>query len=117
MKWKLVAGLGIIALTIGLFVNFFYHHPELISELSKLSWPIIVGVLGLYLLTLVPLALVLFFTLELCGQKIPFKDLLLMTGYSTILNFFGPLQSGPVFRAIYLKTKYGVSLKDYTLAT
>jgi uncharacterized membrane protein YbhN (UPF0104 family) len=37
--------------------------------------------------------------------------------YSSIINFFGPLQSGPGFRAAYLKKKHNVSLKKYSLAT
>jgi uncharacterized membrane protein YbhN (UPF0104 family) len=37
--------------------------------------------------------------------------------YSAVINFFGPLQSGPAFRAVYLKKKHGISLKNYTVAT
>ena len=40
-----------------------------------------------------------------------------MTSYSSIANFFGPLQSGPGVRALYLKAKYKVHLRDFTLAT
>jgi len=42
---------------------------------------------------------------------------LLLTAYSAVINFFGPLQSGPAFRAIYLKRKHDLKLKNYTLAT
>lgn len=37
--------------------------------------------------------------------------------YSSIINFFGPLQSGPGFRAAYLKKRHKINLKKYTLAT
>jgi uncharacterized membrane protein YbhN (UPF0104 family) len=37
--------------------------------------------------------------------------------YSTVSNFFGPLQSGPGIRAVYLKTRLGMRLRDYTYAT
>lgn len=117
MKWKPVLAVLFIVLTAALFANYFRHHPELLQQVMMLGWPVLVGLLALYFLTLGPLALVLFFTLQLCGHKIAFKELLLITGYSAIVNFFGPLQSGPVFRAVYLKTKYGVSIKSYALAT
>ncbi len=110
-------GLGIIAITAALFINFFKHHPELTHQLTQLPWLVIVGLVALYIVSLLPLSLILFYTLELCGRKLPFKDLLLVTGYSAMINFFGPLQSGPVFRAVYLKARYDVSIKDYTLAT
>jgi uncharacterized membrane protein YbhN (UPF0104 family) len=37
--------------------------------------------------------------------------------WSSIINFFGPLQSGPAFRAIYLKKVHNISLKNYGIAT
>ena len=37
--------------------------------------------------------------------------------YSTLANFFGPLQSGPGVRAVYLKTKHQVRIRDYTMAS
>lgn len=63
------------------------------------------------------LALVLFATVALCNTHLPLKDGILLTLWSSIINFFGPLQSGPAFRAVYLKKAHGVSLKTYGLAT
>jgi uncharacterized membrane protein YbhN (UPF0104 family) len=45
------------------------------------------------------------------------KENFILTSYSSIANFFGPLQSGPGVRAVYLKTKHQVRLRDYTLAS
>lgn len=42
---------------------------------------------------------------------------MLVTAYSSIINFFGPLQSGPAFRAIYLKKRHKIGLKNYALAS
>jgi uncharacterized membrane protein YbhN (UPF0104 family) len=53
----------------------------------------------------------------LCGKKLPFKEKFLLTSYSSIANFFGPLQSGPGVRAVYLKAKHNIRIRDYTLAT
>jgi uncharacterized membrane protein YbhN (UPF0104 family) len=66
-----------------------------------------VGAIGLTLLT----------TLLLCNVHLSVKEILMLTMYSSIINFFGPLQSGPAFRALYLKKKHGLKIKNYTLAT
>jgi uncharacterized membrane protein YbhN (UPF0104 family) len=56
-------------------------------------------------------------TLRMCGKRLPRKELFLLTSYSSIANFFGPLQSGPGVRAVYLKTRHQVRLRDYTLVS
>lgn len=53
----------------------------------------------------------------MCGKHLEAKENFLLTSYSSIANFFGPLQSGPGVRAAYLKTRHHVRLRDYTLAT
>ena len=56
-------------------------------------------------------------TLRLCNIKLAPAESALLTMYATVINFFGPLQSGPAFRGIYLKRKHGLNLKTYTAAT
>ena len=56
-------------------------------------------------------------TLRLCGIKLNKQNNLLLNAYTTVINFFGPLQSGPAFRAVYLKKRYNLSLKKYAAAT
>jgi uncharacterized membrane protein YbhN (UPF0104 family) len=57
--------------------------------------------------------LILFYSVKWCGKSISPKQNILLTAYSTLVNFFGPLQSGPGFRAIYLKAKNGVNLRSF----
>jgi len=56
-------------------------------------------------------------TLAICGKRMGLKENFMLTSYSSIANFFGPLQSGPGVRAVYLKAKHQVRLRDYTLAS
>lgn len=60
-------------------------------------------------------ALLLQWSLSFVGYKIHFVENILLTGYSSIVNFFGPLQSGPGVRAVYLKKKHGVKIKDFSV--
>ena len=55
--------------------------------------------------------------LRLCNIKISLKDSILLNSYTAVINFFGPLQSGPAFRAVYVKKKFNLSLKKYAIAT
>lgn len=63
------------------------------------------------------LSLVTFTTLRLCNVRLKAGETMLLTMYASVINFFGPLQSGPAFRGVYLKRKHGLQLKQYTLAT
>jgi uncharacterized membrane protein YbhN (UPF0104 family) len=56
-------------------------------------------------------------SLTLCNANLPKQETFLVTAYSSIINFFGPLQSGPAFRALYLKKRHKVSIRKYTLAS
>jgi uncharacterized membrane protein YbhN (UPF0104 family) len=73
--------------------------------------------LALYLVSIVALAFVTIATVRLYKLRMAASESLLLTMYTAIINFFGPLQSGPAFRAVYLKKKHRLSLKHYTIAT
>jgi uncharacterized membrane protein YbhN (UPF0104 family) len=87
------------------------------QQLSNTSLFTIALIFFLYLCTIGALMLVTNSTLRLCGITIDKKENLLLNCYTTVINFFGPLQSGPAFRAAYLKGKYKLSLKKYVVAT
>jgi uncharacterized membrane protein YbhN (UPF0104 family) len=55
--------------------------------------------------------------LLLCNKPISWRENGLLTIYTLLVNFFGPLQSGPGFRAIYLKNKHRIRIRDYAGAT
>ncbi len=71
----------------------------------------------LYLASIAALTLATLATLRLCGLVALPGESFLLTAYSAVINFFGPLQSGPAFRAVYLKKKYNINLRKYATAT
>lgn len=114
---QVALAITIILVTIGLFSYFFVRYPQYLRSLKHLSpWTVLL-LIGLYLIMLAVLAGVYAATLALCDKKIPFHENMLLTMYSTLANFFGPLQSGPGVRAVYLKKRHDVRIRDYTMAT
>jgi uncharacterized membrane protein YbhN (UPF0104 family) len=104
-------------LTVGGFTYFFVKHPQYLHSLKHISIYTLLYLLGLYALVQLVLVAVSHFTLKLCDKNISLLENFLLMNYSTLVNFFGPLQSGPGFRAVYLKSKHGVRIRDYTLAS
>lgn len=107
----------ILLATVIVFVHFFAVHPGYLRQLRHVNPWWIVAVVALNTLTLGLLVLVYDACLKLCGKRLERKETFLLTAYSSIINFFGPLQSGPGARAAYLKARHQVRLRDYTLAT
>jgi uncharacterized membrane protein YbhN (UPF0104 family) len=114
---KRLLAILVLVLTLGIFVYYFLHHPELWQRLGEVPPLTITLLFVLYLCFTVSIALILLATVSLCNVRISLKDGTLLTMWSSIINFFGPLQSGPAFRAVYLKKVHNVSLKTYGLAT
>jgi len=108
---------AIVAITVGLFAYLFVSHPEYRHTLAHTNPWLLLLIGVLYGILLLCLNWVYGVTIRLCGTKLGRRDNLLLTGYSTIVNFFGPLQSGPGVRAAYAKQKAQVAYRDYTLAT
>ena len=116
-RWRPILSLSVLIITITFFVYYFVSHPSVRQQLSRTSLPVIGLLLVLYFGTVGALAMINSATLRLCKINIDSSDSLLLTAYSSIINFFGPLQSGPAFRAVYLKKRYSLNLKNYTVAT
>ncbi len=107
----------ILLLTLAVFVRFFATHPQYWQQLKQVSPWWIVAVVGLNIPMVGLLVVIYDATIRLCGKRLGWQENFLLTSYSSIVNFFGPLQSGPGVRAAYLKTRHQVRLRDYTLAT
>lgn len=112
-----VLTITVLAATLGLFVYYFATSETVRQQLSQTSLTLVATLLTLYIGTILALALVFHATLRLCKLKLKGRETSLLTAYSSVVNFFGPLQSGPAFRAIYLKKKHNLNLKNYTAAT
>ncbi|MFZ2125757.1 MAG: lysylphosphatidylglycerol synthase domain-containing protein [Candidatus Saccharimonadales bacterium] len=115
IKYCLIA--TIITATFIIFGFYINGHPEVIDTLKNLSPDTLVLLtIGYTLITTVN-AFVLYYSLRFIKKSSTICDNIILTGYSSIVNFFGPLQSGPGFRAIYLKKKYGVNIRDFFITT
>ena len=113
---KLVV-IGLILLTFGVFAWYVVTHPDVVRTILGLN-PIILVLLTLaYALTILANGVILHYSLAYVKRRTSMFDNLILTGYSSIVNFFGPLQSGPGFRAVYLKKKYNIEIKRFLLAT
>jgi uncharacterized membrane protein YbhN (UPF0104 family) len=106
---KRLVVIAILLITIYVFVHFFITHPGYITSLRD--------VIALNFVMIALLGVLYDAILRICGKKLRLKENILLTSYSSIVNFFGPLQSGPGVRAAYLKTRHQLRLRDYTLAT
>lgn len=113
-QYKKPLGILVIVLTLGSFVYYIRGHREVIDQLQTVNLATFFLLLFLYVCMLGVLALIYDILLRLLTKRVPAKEQILLTIYSSIINFFGPLQSGPGFRALYLKKKYGLSLIAYS---
>jgi uncharacterized membrane protein YbhN (UPF0104 family) len=116
-SWRPIAAIIILLTTVAIFIDYFATHPAVRHQLHRTSPATLGLILLLYFCTVAALAMINAATLRLCKIRMDTSESLLLTSYSSVVNFFGPLQSGPAFRAVYLKKKYGLKIKNYTIAT
>lgn len=114
---RILAASALLIFAILSFIYYFIKHPEIGNSLKSLNLYYLIILIGLYLLSVPILALIGYFTLAIGHVKIPFKENILLTCYSAVVNFFGPLQSGPGVRIAYLKKQHNVSIKNYLFGT
>ena len=112
-KYKAIAGYTILLATLVYFIYFAKTHQQFWHELNQLSILTVIILLVLYLIFLGSGMLILKYTVEYCKKTIDYKDNFQLSAYSAIINFFGPLQSGPGFRAVYLKANYQITIRNF----
>lgn len=112
---KKILAVVIILATFVVFGYYLASHPGLLQSLTDLNLLTILGLVIGYSLMIIVNALILHWSLHFIGYRIPLLENALLTGYSTIVNFFGPLQSGPGVRALYLKKQHKVRLRDFSI--
>ncbi len=97
------------------FVGYYLiNHPDIIQNILEIGYLSSFLLLIFYSGVLLTNFGIMYATILLCRKKLSIKNSLLLTIYSSLVNFFGPLQSGPAVRAVYLKTKIKLRIRDYT---
>ena len=117
IPWRPLISVIVLLATVSAFVWYFVTHESVRQELAAVPPATLGIILLLYIGTIFALTLVLLATLRLCRLTIKPQESALLTAYTAVVNFFGPLQSGPAFRGVYLKARYKLSLKKYAGAT
>lgn len=116
-RHKRALAIAVLVLVAAFITAYIALRPQIIGEVLAVG-PVALGWLcALYALVIVTHWVILVLTVRWCAGRISGSEGLLLTVYSTVANFFGPLQSGPGVRAAYLKAKAGVRLRDFTMAT
>jgi uncharacterized membrane protein YbhN (UPF0104 family) len=110
-------GATVVLSTVCAFLWFSHMHPEVVGNLKQTTALTIVAIVAMYAGSIFSLAFILAATVQLFGKNLPYSEYLLLTAYSSLANFFGPGQSGPGVRAVYLKVKHGIDFKHFLFAT
>ena len=116
-KQRRFIGLAILLITGFLFFYYLKTHPDVLNPIKNIPTFLLIFLLLLYGVFLLVGTFITKITILMCREKYGFDDSLQLTIYSTLVNFFGPLQSGPGFRALYLKNKLEIRIRDYTAVT
>ena len=114
---KTIVALAVLTVTVAVFTLYIKNHPEIIQQLGDTSPWRIALLVGLYGIWWGALAVILQLSLKLYGKKMPVQENILLSAYSSLLNFFGPGQSGPGLRAIYLNKRHKLPVRSYIFAT
>jgi uncharacterized membrane protein YbhN (UPF0104 family) len=114
---RTVVALAIIAATVAAFGWYIKGHPQTIEQLRQLQPGLVAALIGLFGLAFLAYALVTRISLGMFGKMLSRQENMLFNAYSSLVNFFGPGQSGPAFRAVYLKKRHNLGIKQYAFTT
>jgi uncharacterized membrane protein YbhN (UPF0104 family) len=114
---RLALSILVLVGTVGLFTYYLAKHPSTLHQLTHLRVSYALPILLLYLAFTVFLSIAVKASVKLCDKDLDMAESFKLTASSALANFFGPLQSGPGVRALYLKKKHGIPIKKYSLAT
>jgi uncharacterized membrane protein YbhN (UPF0104 family) len=116
-KLKLILGPVIVLATLVAFGWYLHKHPAIVDQLQQTPPLLILGLFICFAGVQVALIGVLTASLMLFQKHMGIQENFLLNAYSSLVNFFGPGQSGPGFRAAYLKVRHEVKIKQYLFAT
>ncbi len=109
-----VIGPVILLATIVVFGYYISRHPQTLEQLHRLPLSVVVLLLVLCSLSFVVYVLITRVSLRMYHKTMSLQENFLFNAYSSLINFFGPGQSGPIFRAAYLKRRHNLAVKQFT---
>jgi uncharacterized membrane protein YbhN (UPF0104 family) len=110
---KTALAMLILAGTVCSFAYYAHKHAEVMHKLKHMPPLTLAAILGLYAVWFLALVLITRSSLYLYNKHMGKQENLLFNAYSTLINFFGPGQSGPIFRGAYLKKRHNLGVKPY----
>jgi uncharacterized membrane protein YbhN (UPF0104 family) len=116
-RLKLFLGPIILLATIAVIARYLSEHSYLLTKLSHTPLKTVVLVILIDFFAFASGVLILRATAAMYGKNLTWRDNFLVSAYSSLINFFGPGQSGPAVRGAYLKKRVGLKIKDYTFAS
>lgn len=112
-KAQTIATIVLLVIVGGFLGYYLIRHPSTLQKIAELSLSDVISLLLLYGVFFLALAVILYFSIIFCGKYLNKRETLLLNAYSSLTNFFGPGQSGPGVRALYLKGKIGLHIKNF----
>ncbi|HEY5806038.1 MAG TPA: lysylphosphatidylglycerol synthase domain-containing protein [Candidatus Saccharimonadales bacterium] len=112
-RLKPILALIIITATLGVFAYYIAKHPDIIDQLKQLSPVTILALLALYTVAFLAYVMITRASLRIYHKTMSRQENILFNAYSSLINFFGLGQSGPVFRGAYLKKRHNLSVKQF----
>ncbi len=116
-KLRRALGLAIIIVTALVFARFVIQHPDYLRTLTQMEPWVIPAILILNGGVLLAVVYIFNVIIQMCGKRMTLREQFLLSSYASIANFFGPLQSGPGVRAVYLKAKHQIRMRDFLAAS
>lgn len=116
-KYRILASTFVLILTAVIFAYYVKSNPEVLLKLTEINGIYIIFIAILYLGIIGTLSIVNSISVQLCGKEMNSNESFKLTATSSIANFFGPLQSGVGIRALYLKKRFNIPIKQYALVS
>jgi uncharacterized membrane protein YbhN (UPF0104 family) len=114
---KTLLGPVILTATVAVFAYYLVKHPQTVDHIKQMPLGTLVLIVALYLVWFGALVLITRGSLRIYHKLMSWQENLLFNAYSSLINFFGPGQSGPIFRGAYLKKRHNLGVKQYLFAT
>ena len=110
---RTLLAVAILAITAVAFIYYVSRNPQVIDQLKQLPPATVLILLALYAVSFLAYVMVTRGSLRIYHKNMSRQENILFNAYSSLINFFGPGQSGPLFRAAYLKKRHNLGIKQF----